>query len=50
MRSGVRCADTMLTSHFTPKSFRVLQAWPMTLRSESDPMITATSAPSDDSA
>mmetsp|Transcript_9674 Transcript_9674/g.33367 ORF Transcript_9674/g.33367 Transcript_9674/m.33367 type:complete len:233 (-) Transcript_9674:1199-1897(-) len=54
--SGVRCADTIVTSVGTPKSASTSAACFMTYKSESDPMITATwvgplpSAPSGSSA
>mmetsp|Transcript_28623 Transcript_28623/g.80000 ORF Transcript_28623/g.80000 Transcript_28623/m.80000 type:complete len:238 (-) Transcript_28623:761-1474(-) len=42
IREGVLCADTIVTSHGTPKSSSTSAAAPMTGRSESDPMITET--------
>lgn len=43
MRSGVRCADTMVTSCGTPRDSRTSVAARIVGRSESEPIITATS-------
>ena len=44
MRCGVRCADTMVTSQWTPRDCSVVAAARMVGRSLSDPMMIPTSA------